>query len=202
MAKAPEGLTAFLLDPDQPGLRLSTNGKPTLHLDACRVARTAVLGQPGHALASTTDEACRAWNRTGARYVGMATRLLELAAEHARDWVSLGEPLAIRPAIRRLVAELSVDIESARWLVYRAAWLADGGKALRGPAAQVRLGTGEMLLRAVDRVTMIFGGPGPSPQLNPQRMVRSVVSPEALELALEYARAAVAAEVLAPTGER
>lgn len=202
LARAQEGLTAFLLDRERPGLQLSVNGKPTLKLEACRVERAALLGQPGHALASTADEACRAWIRTGARYVGMAARLMEMGAEHARDWVSLGEPLSVRPAVRRLLAELSVDIESARWLVYRAAWLADSGQPLRGPSAQVRLGTGEMLLRAIDRVTMIFGGPGPAPQISAQRMVRSMVSAEALELALEYARAALAAEVLAAAVER
>jgi hypothetical protein len=57
-----------------------------------------------------------------------------------------------------------------------------------------------MLLRAVDRVTLIFGGPGPSPEVSPHKLVRSKVSPEALDLALDYARAAVAAEVLAANG--
>ncbi len=202
LAKAQDGLTAFLLDRDHPGSQLSTNGTPTLKMEACRVERAAVLGQPGHALSSMADEACRAWIRTGARYIGMAARLLEMGAEHARDWISLGEPLSVRPAVRRALAELSVEIESARWLVYRAAWLADAGQPLRGPSAQVRLGTAEMILRAIDRVTMIFGGPGPAPQITPQRMVRSMISTEALELAMEYARAAVAAEVLAASVER
>jgi len=202
LAKAQEGLTAFLLDNDRPGVKLGRNGQPALQLEACRVERSALLGQAGHALSSTADEAARAWIRTGARYVGMAARLMQMAAEHARDWVSLGEPLSVRPAVRRLLAELKVDIESARWLVYRAAWLADSGQPLRGPAAQVRLGTGDMLLRTIDRVTLIFGGPGPAPQLAAQRMVRSMVSAEALDLALEYARAAVAAEVLAAAVER
>ncbi len=202
LARAPEGLTAFLLDREQAGTSLSLNGKPVLKLEACRVERTALLGQPGHALSTMAEEACRAWIRTGARYVGMAARLEQMAADHARDWISLGEPLSVRPAVRRLLAELRVDIESARWLVYRAAWLADSGQPLRGPSAQVRLGTGEMLLRAIDRVTMVFGGPGPGPQISPQRMVRSLVPSEALELALEYARTAVAAEVLATGMEK
>ena len=202
LAKAPEGLTAFVLEKEHAGLSLRGNGQPTLVLEDCRVDRSAVLGKPGHALASSTDEASRAWIRWGARYVGMAQRLMEMAAEHAKDWVSLGEPLAVRPAMRRMLAEISVDVESARWLVYHAAWSADHGQNLRASAAKVRLGTGEMLLRVIDRVTMVFCGPGPAPAITPQRMVRSLVPPEALELALEYARSAVAAEVLAAAGER
>jgi acyl-CoA dehydrogenase len=134
----------------------------------------------------------------GARYVGIAERLLEMAAEHARTWVSLGAPLAARPAIQRMVAELSVEIESARWLVYHAAWLADQGseERTRSAARQVRLATGEMLKRAIDKTTMLFNGPGPAPQIDPHLLVKSQVPLDALELALEGARTAIAAELL------
>jgi acyl-CoA dehydrogenase len=202
LATAPAGLTAFLVERDQSGLNVTHNGKVLLALRGCQVSQASVLGQPGHALASASEEASRAWIRLGARYVGMVERLRAMAAEHARDWVSLGGPLAVRPAVQRMLAELSVEVESARWLVYHAAWLADRGEPVRTPAAQVRMATGEMVQRSIDRVTMIFGGPGPSPEILPQRMVRAVVPSEALELALEYARGAVAAEVLAVPRER
>jgi acyl-CoA dehydrogenase len=202
LANAPEGLTAFLIEQEHPGTSLRGDGQPTLVLEDCRVDRSAVLGQPGRALASNSEEASRAWIRWGARYVGMAQRLMEMAAEHAKDWVSLGEPLSVRPAIRRMLAEIRVDVEGARWLVYHAAWSADSGHDLRTSAAMVRQGTGEMLLRVIDRATMVFCGPGPAPAITPQRMVRSLVPPEALELALEYARSIVATDVLAAAGER
>jgi hypothetical protein len=51
-----------------------------------------------------------------------------------------------------------------------------------------------MLQRAVDRATLIYTGPGPSPEIAPQRLARSVVPAEALELTLEYASAAMLAE--------
>jgi alkylation response protein AidB-like acyl-CoA dehydrogenase len=97
-----------------------------------------------------------------------------------------------------MLAEMRVDVESARWLVYHAAWLADtaGDAALRVPAAQVRLATGEMLQRSVDRATMLFAGPGTSEQIEPNKLVRSQVPTEALELVLEQARAMIAAEML------
>jgi acyl-CoA dehydrogenase len=121
-----------------------------------------------------------------------------MAAEHARDWVSFGDTLAVRPAVQRMLAELQVEVESVRWLAYHAAWQVDtrSGDSVRIPAAQVRLASGEMLKRAVDRTTMIFNGPGPSAQIEPQRLVRSVAPAEALELALEHARAIVANEMI------
>lgn len=193
-AKSMVGLTAFLLDADAEGLSASANGEIVLALRECRVGRDSLLGEEGKALTLGSAAAPCMWIRTGARYVGIVERLIEMAADHARDWESLGAPLAARPAIRRMLAEMRVEVESARWLVYHAAWQADRGESLQHAAAQVRLATGEMLQRAVDRVTMIYTGP--SAQLDVRRIVRSMVPPETLELALEYARGAIAAEMV------
>jgi alkylation response protein AidB-like acyl-CoA dehydrogenase len=132
--------------------------------------------------------------------VGIVQRLIEMSAEHARDWVALGAPLGARPAVKRMLAELKVDLECTRWLVYHAAWLLDQGQmqAARAAAAHVRLASGEMLKRSVERVTMIYAGPGSSEHIEAHLMVKSLVPPETLDIALEYARAAIAAEVLEP----
>jgi len=157
-ARAPQGLTAFLIEPGHPGASISTNGRLVLSLADCRVPASSILGEPGGALLLGAENAPRAWIQTGARYIGIAGRLLEMASEHARDWVSLGAPLSARPAIQRMIADLQVDIESTRWMVYHAAWLADSGKKSesRHAAAQVRLASGEMLKRSIDRATMIL----------------------------------------------
>lgn len=198
LARAPEGLTAFLLDQGTAGIRLEqpAAGQPVLTLEGCLLGSQALLGQPGQALTALAESGPKDWIRTGARYVGMVERLRAMAAEHARDWVSLGAPLSVRPAVQRMLAELSAEVEAARWLVYHAAWLADRGQPVRVEAARVRLFTGEMLQRAIDRVTLIYGGPGPSSDVLPHRLARSAVPAEALDLALDYARAVLAAEAL------
>lgn len=205
LARAPEGVTAFLIEQGTAGLTLDSRlgsqaagATLDLNLKDCRLGRETVLGEPGRALASLADRGPLEWIRTGARYVGMVERLRGFAAEHARDWVSLGGPLAVRPAVQRMVADLNAEVEAARWLVYHAAWLADRGQPVRAEAARVRLFTGGLLQRAIDRVTMIYGGPGPSGQVLPHRLARSAVPAEALELALEYARSVLAAEALQP----
>lgn len=211
-AQTPQGLSAFLVEANLPGLSITQNGALMAVLEDCCVDTGSLLGEIGGALRLGVQEAPRAWIRMGARYVGMVERLLEMAGEHARDWVSLGAPLSVRPAIQEMLAGMRVDVESARWLVYHAAWLADtsaggtggaggSGDSLRSPAAQVRLATGEMLQRAVDRATMIFCGPGSSSQIDPQRMVRGLVPYEALQLALQQARAVIAADELKRDGE-
>jgi alkylation response protein AidB-like acyl-CoA dehydrogenase len=197
-ARAPQGLTAFLIEPGHPGVSISTNGRLVLSLADCRLPASSILGKPGGALLLGAENAPRAWIQTGARYIGIAGRLLEMASEHARDWVSLGAPLSARPAIQRMIADLQVDIESTRWMVYHAAWLADSGKQSesRHAAAQVRLASGEMLKRSIDRATMIFTGPGPSPAIEPNLMVKNLVPFDALEISMENARLAIATELL------
>ena len=197
-AKAPAGLTAFLLDANHPGLSVDTNNEIVLTIQNCNCERDSLLGESGRAMALAAGDAPYTWIRIGARYVGIVDRLIEMAVEYAKDWVLYGAPLATRPAIQRALAEMRVEVESARWLVYHAAWLADMNQddSIRSPAAQIRLTTGEMLKRTVDRVTMIYAGPGPSTQIEPQRLVQNLVPYEVLELALEHARAVITTEML------
>lgn len=196
-AVTPQGPDAFLLDVSQPGLQFKIDGGVILELDHCRVGPEALLGEPGQAFALGGDEVPRAGIRLGARYAGLAHRLLNMAAEYARDWQSLGGLLKDRPAVQRMLAELQVQIECTRWLVYHAAWLADRQELQRSTTAEVRLATGEMLKRATDLVTLIFGGAGPSAPVEMQRFVRSAIPMEAFETGLDYACSTIAAQLLA-----
>ena len=105
-------LTAFLLDANCDGLSLTKNGEVCLSIKDCRAGPDSILGQAGGALAAGAEEAPKLVIRTGARYVGIVERLLDMAREHARDWVMFGAPLSTRPAVQRMLAEMRVDVES------------------------------------------------------------------------------------------
>jgi len=197
-AKAPSGYTAFLLDADRTGLEIKANGGPAvLELNECSVGSEAILGECGKALTLGAEEAPRGWIRIGARYVGFVDRLIEMSAAYARDWVALGSPLKDRPAIQRMLAEMQVQMESCRWLVYHAAWLGDQQESLRIPSAKVRLACGEMLQKAAEYGTMIFGGPGPVSQTDVRQLLMSALPDTIIEMILASARAIVASHVLA-----
>jgi alkylation response protein AidB-like acyl-CoA dehydrogenase len=120
-----------------------------------------------------------------------------MAAGYAKSWMALGTLLKERPAIQRMLAEVKVQIESTRWLVYHAAWQTDTQRTSRPVAAQVRLAVGEMLSKTTNLVTMIYGGPGPSMQVEIHRYVHSTLSMQALDFGLDCARVVIAAELLA-----
>lgn len=198
LVNVPQGPTAFLVDANRADINYSRNGDLIVTLNDCLLGSEAVLGEPGKILSNSVEDAQHAWIRMGARYVGIGERLLEMAVEHAKNWESFGAQLSTRPAIQRLVVEMRIDLESSRWLVYNAAWRIDEGRegSTHGLAAQVRLATGEMLKHAVDRLTMIYTGPGPSPQVELQRFISSTLPSETLDLALDHARTILAAEIL------
>lgn len=191
-----EGFSAFLLNTDHPGLSFSGKDRLILKLEECQVERGALLGKVGQAFKVGAEQAPRAWIRIGARFVGLADRLVSMATEYARDWVMLGAPLMNRPAVRSLLADISVQVNSARWLVYHAAWQADQGVQLHIPAAEVRLATGEMLKKVRDLVIMIYGGPGPSPEFDVQQAFFNLVPFEVLLSGAEGARNMIAAHLL------
>lgn len=197
LAKAPAGISAFLLEQNHPGLGVTMNGGVVLQLHQCHTLTGSLLGECGQALKLGADETPGACIQLGARYVGLAQRLLDMSIEYAKSWIALGALLKERPAIQRMLAEIEVQIENTRWLVYHAAWLADTQGPSRRVAAEVRLSSGEMLRKVTDLVTLIYGGPGPSPEVELHRYVRSTVPMEALELGLECARTIIAANLLA-----
>lgn len=189
-ARTAEGVTAFLVDPDAEGVVL--NGKSEISFRDCSLSADAVLGELGQALKLGVEYLPKQQVKMGARYVGMAQRLLEMSAQYAKDWVSMGQPLALRPAIMRMVSEIAASVEAARYLVYHAAWLLDEEKDASYQASVVRLFTGQMIQSVIDKTIMVHGGVSYLGQAPALRMYRNLVPDKALEIGLENSRMAVA----------
>ncbi len=123
------GTTCFIVE----GVAVQ-DGK--LKLENVRVPASNVLGEIGGAFALGKKYRDAGMACAAARKVGIAARLLEMSAQYARDWKALGQPLAVRPAIQRYLAEMTIDIDAARWLVYHAACEIDEGKPANEEAAR------------------------------------------------------------------
>lgn len=194
----PSGMrfSIFILDTDQPGLSQHGKGHAFIQLNDCVVGTDSLLGETGQAFKLGAEDAPRTWIRLAARFVGLADRMVTLAAEYARDWVALGAPLVNRPAIKQLLAEIKVQVNCARWLVYHAAWQADQGAPARILAAEVRLASGEMLQKVKDLAIMVYGGPGPAPEIDLSYVSSSTIPMEMFQLGGEGARNMIVADIL------
>jgi len=193
-AQTDDGVTAFLVEPDHPGV--ARRGASDIAFTDCHLPAEAVLGEAGRGLTLGNEYLAHQQVKMGARYVGMAQRLLDMSAQYARDWVSMGQPLALRPAVMRMIAEMAVEIQAARYLVYHAAWKLDEGDDAQSDATAIRLFTGQMIRSAIDKTIMVHGGTSYLEKEPALRMYRNLVPDQALEVALEHSRMAVANQYL------
>jgi alkylation response protein AidB-like acyl-CoA dehydrogenase len=92
--------------------------------------------------------------------VGLAQGALDEALAYARERRAFGQPISKFQAIQAKLADLSAEIEAARLLTYKAAWLKDEGRPFTLTAAQAKLKTGRLAVRASEEAVQIHGGYG------------------------------------------
>lgn len=171
------GVTCFLVDRDM-GWRseyiqtMGEWGPASLIFDNVRVPEENILGElhGGYNLGLEWIGFAR-WI-VGARAVGAAERLLQMAIDYSKQRVTFGQPIAERQAIQWMIADSAVEIEAARWLVYNAAWTLDQGQDNRHYASMAKLYGANMGNQVVDRVLQIHGGMGYTKELPIERWYR------------------------------
>src|SRR5215203_2395125 len=92
--------------------------------------------------------------------VGLAQGAYDLAYRYAKEREQFGKPIASFQAIQFQLADMAVEIEAGRALVYKAAWLKDEGRDFAKEAAMAKLYTGELSHRVVNQALQIHGGYG------------------------------------------
>lgn len=172
-----EGVTCFIVDRDM-GWRsefiqtMGEGGPAGLVFDNVRVPEENILGElhKGYNLGLEWIGFAR-WI-VGARAVGAAERLLQMAIDYAKERITFGKPIAERQAIQWQIADSAVEIEAARWLTLNAAFTLDHGEDNRHVASIAKLYGANMGNRVVDRVLQIHGGMGYTRELPIERWYR------------------------------
>src|SRR3712207_1784367 len=146
----------------RPYRKMGWNASDTrpLTFDGCRVPEASLLGRRGAGLRQFL--AILDIGRVGvaAMGVGLAQGALDEALAYARERHAFGRPIASFQAIRAKLADLATEIEAARLLTYKAAYLKDEGRSFTLTAAQAKLKTGRLAVRAADEAVQIHGGYG------------------------------------------
>ncbi|MGQ0624223.1 MAG: acyl-CoA dehydrogenase family protein [Sporichthyaceae bacterium] len=165
----PKGVTAFLVPTDLPGFSVtSIHGKlglraqstAELTLDQVRVPDSARLGEigSGFTIAMTALEKGRMSVAAGC--VGLARACLEAATAYAIQREQFGRPIAKFQLVQELLADIAVETDAARLLVWHAAALADAGKAVALAASKAKLYASEVAVRSSNKALEVFGGYG------------------------------------------
>jgi acyl-CoA dehydrogenase len=167
-----------------------------LILKDCAVTMENILGQVGGGLHLGRRWFAGKAVKVGARYVGMADCLLQMAATYARDWATFGRPLAERPAVQRILAEMAARVDAARWMVYRGAWMVDQGQPTNDDILKVRVFTWDVLQQAIDGTIQVYGGPHYAAELPMLRIYQGLIEYETMEHGLDRLRYALSVRVL------
>ena len=176
------GISLFLVDRDRKGVtigrdqrRMGLRGTSHVELffDRVELDDQCLLGEPGRGLGYALDTLGRVrLGQVGARAVGKATKILDLAVGQARERRQFGKAIGEFQLIQKMIADSVIEINAARLLLWNAAAAIDAGRDARALIAMVKVNASETLGRVADRAVQIFGGMGFSRDLPIERYYR------------------------------
>jgi short-chain 2-methylacyl-CoA dehydrogenase len=146
----------------EPYRKMGWNASDTrpLSFEDCRVPEGNLLGRRGEGFKQFLQILDGGRIGVAAMGVGLAQGALDEAISYAKERKAFGQPIAKFQAIQAKIADLSAQIEAARLLVYRSAVLKERGEPFTLTAAQAKLITGRLAVRATEEAVQIHGGYG------------------------------------------
>ncbi|CAN5224039.1 acyl-CoA dehydrogenase family protein [soil metagenome] len=205
-ARPHAGITAFVVPADaaclvvgkpenKTGLLVSDTSGVTL--DGVRVGEGAILGEVGRAFGAVAMAGLDA-GRIGiaAQAVGIARGAIDRAGAYARERTQFGRPIASFQAVRFALAEARAEVDAARLLALRAAWLRDSGRPFTREAAQAKLFASEAANRATYTAVQTFGGYGYMREYAIERYARDARATTIYEGTSEIQRMVIARSLL------
>ena len=204
-SKGVKGINAFLVPNDTPGYSVAKNehklgikGSSTsqINLDGVMLGDDALLGKEGDGFKIAMGTLDGGRIGIAAQALGIARAAFDAARRYANDRQAFGKPISHLQAIQFMFADMAVEIEAARLLVWRAAWLKDGGKPYGAAASMAKLYASEMSGRVTDRALQVFGGYGFCKDYPAERHLRDARITQIYEGTSEIQRLVVARSVL------
>jgi butyryl-CoA dehydrogenase len=181
--KGAKGISAILVEKDTKGFKvgqledkLGLRGSKTAELifEDCRVPKENLLGELNKGFYGVMDTLDRGRTAVGAMSVGIARGALEESLEYAQQRQQFGRPIGKFQAIRWMIADMATELDAARLLVYRAAFLEDNKQPYSKEAAMAKLFASEIAMRATNKAIQIFGGYGYTREYPVERYFRDV----------------------------
>jgi alkylation response protein AidB-like acyl-CoA dehydrogenase len=198
-----KGVSAFVLDGDQvrvtreeEKLGLNSSSTVDLAIEGARVSRDRLLHEEGkgfNVAMSTLDG-----GRIGiaAQALGIAQAAYDVAREYALERRQFGKRIAEFQAIQWKLADMATEIDAARLLVYRAAWLKQEGRPHTEAGAKAKLFASELARRQTAEAIQVLGGYGYTKEFPVERYYRDAKITEIYEGTSEIQRLVIARSIL------
>jgi len=169
-AKGSHGISAFILEKGMPGFKpgkkenklgLRASDTSEVIFSDCKVPASQMLGDEGQGFINSLQVLDGGRISIAALGLGMAQGAFEAATNYAKQRKQFGKAISEFQAIQFKLADMATEIDAARLLTYRAAWLADRGDArLTRESSMAKLYTSEVAVRVANEALQVFGGYG------------------------------------------
>jgi len=182
-SKGSKGISTIVVDADTPGFtrtkmeKLGNHASATseMYFDDCRVPVENLVGEEGQGFKYMLQSLTGARISHSARSIGLAQVALKATIDYANERVQFGKPIGKNQDIAFRLARISTEIEAARWLLYRVAWLYDQGEDCRKEAAMTKLKSAEVAVRMAEEAMRIHAGAGYMAESVIQRYYRDAI---------------------------
>ncbi len=200
-----KGFSMILVETDRPGVtvhppekKMGLKASPThmISFEQVRVPYENLLGEEGKGFYMTMQTLDSGRISIGALSVGLAQGAFEEMVRYARERHAFGEPIAAKQMIQEKIADAAVEIEAARTLVYKAAWLKDKGRDYTKMAAIAKLKASEVAEQVCFEAIPTHGSYGYSREYPVERMYRDQRLMQIGEGTSEIQRLVIARRVL------
>jgi acyl-CoA dehydrogenase len=200
---AARGISAFVVDADSPGFSISRridvispHPLATLSFDGCRIPASHLLGTEGDGfkLAMRTLNVFR--TSVAGAALGFGQRALDEALDHAVNRPMFGKTLADFQLTQAALANMATEMDAARLLTYRAAWLHDSGRPHAKEVAMAKMTATESAQHVIDQAVQMFGGRGVVHGEKVEQLYRDIRALRIYEGATEVQKLIIGRELL------
>ncbi|MCX8160398.1 MAG: acyl-CoA dehydrogenase family protein [Candidatus Saccharicenans sp.] len=205
--KGARGITAFLVPRDTPGVSIGkvedkmghrASNTAEIFFEDVRVPAENILGRVGQGFLIAMRTFDRTRSAVGAAGVGLARAALEYAVDYAKTRVQFGQPIATFQAIAFKIAQMAMEIEAARLLVWKAAWMVDKGLPCGLNSAMAKCFGSDLAMWASLEALQILGGYGYMKDYPVEKLVRDAKLLQIYEGTNEIQRLVISREVIGP----
>lgn len=201
-----KGISAFVVDAGTPGLEVAERIEPIsphplarLRFTDCRVASAQQLGAHGEGfkLAMRTLDVFR--TTVAGAALGLAQSAFDASLAQVTQRQMFGRRLADFQLTQAALADMASELDAARLLTYRAAWLRDRGESAVKEVAMAKMTATETAQRVIDRAVQLFGGRGVTRGERVERLYRDIRALRIYEGATEVQKLIIGRELLRPS---
>ncbi len=193
---AERGIPGFVVGDLEDLCGMRSNPVSSIRLYDCRVPVENLLGKEGMGLRIGLDALDTGRIGIAAQALGIAQAALEEGVRYAKQRRQFGVPIAKHQAVQMMIADMATQVDAARLMVYRAAYLRDHGKPFSQESAMAKLYASEIASKVTDMAVQIHGGYGYSKSYNVERYYRDARVTRIYEGTSEIHRMVIARGVL------